>query len=233
MMERLVRYYQFVQPTNPAEFWTMAYTIATVGLIVVAWRGLRSLKLAKADMLTRSQREARGCAIARCEEFAHDIISKNSDHITRFAAANLPLFVERADVVRFDPDTSEHLAAAQTWLHKMPADLHTDCIHLLNRLEAWSMYFTNGVADHEIAFGPCAPVFCSMIVRYYPILLVRRAGQGSGKFPNAVQLFKTWRAKLEAEQDGVKMQGLIEQMRDLQQRRANQPTLPPPLGVGD
>lgn len=164
---------------------------------------------------------------------ARDIVSKNSNLITRSAAVSLPVFVKSADVVRFDPDASEHVAQAREWHQKMPADQQSDCIHLLNRLEGWSMYFTNGVADHEIAYGPCAPLFCSMIVRYYPILLLCRAGQSSGKFPNAVQLFQSWRAKLEDEQNGIKMQGLVQSLTDLQQRRANQPTLPAPLGTRD
>jgi len=224
---------QLVKPTNPTEFWTLILALVTAGLVFVAWRGLRSLTLAKADMLTRSQREARACAIARCDEMASDIISKNSDLINRFASANVPVFVQSADVVRFDPDASEHFVKAQAWVQQVPRELHSDCVHMLNRIEAWSMYFTNGVADHAIAFGPCAPVFCSLIVRYYAILLVRRAGHSSGKYPNAVQLFKSWRAQLEAEQDGIKMQALIETMQDLQQRRANHPILPPPLGTGD
>lgn len=225
--------YPLIKPTNPTEFWTMAMTVLTLGLIVVAWRGLHSLQLAKADMLTRSQREARACAIARCEEMAGEIIEKNGELITRFAELELPVFVDSPDVVLFDPDTSAHLNRAQTWLAQVPPELRSDCITQMNRLEAWSMYFTNGVADHSIAFGPCAPVFCGMVVRYYPFLLVRRAGHSSGKFPNTVKLFKSWRSQIEAQTDGVKMQELVQKLSTLQAlRKKNDPQLPPPLGTG-
>jgi hypothetical protein len=230
-------WYELVVPVDPVGFWTMALTVATVGLIVVAGRGLRSLHLAKVDINARSQREARSCAIARCEEMATEIISTTGEIITRLVALKLPLFVQSGDAVRFDPDASEQVGKAQSWLAQVPPDLYSDCIKLLNKIEAWSMYFTNGVADHEIAFGPCAPVFCSMIVRFYPILLVRRAGNSSGQFPNAVKLFKNWRAQLDDQQHGQRLQALIQGMQDLQNRREAQareaqPTLPPPIGTG-
>src|SRR2546422_4730966 len=47
----------------------------------------------------------------------------------------------------------------------LPIYLYSSCVTLLNELEAWAMYFTNALADHRIAFGPCAPVYCSLIVR--------------------------------------------------------------------
>lgn len=220
-----------ISPANPGEFWTMAYTVATFALVIAALRGLRSLSLAKADILTRSKRESRQCAITRCEQMAEEIISRNSGLIVRLAAASVPVFVKSASDVAFDPDSEAHLAEARAWLQGLPLDIHTDCITHLNRLEAWAMYFTHGVADHEIAFGPCAPVYCSMIVHYYAVLLVRRAGQSSGKFPNAVQLFKSWREALELQKSGVKMDELVRQLSQLQNRRRPQAPLPQPLGT--
>lgn len=222
-----------IKPTNPTEFWTMALTVATVGLIIVAGLGLRSLRLSKTDMLTRSQREARACAIARCEEMAGEIINTNAALIDRFAELEIQLFVEVSDVVKFDPDASEQLAQAQAWRGKVPPELRSACITQLNKLEAWSMYFTNGVADHQIAFGPCAAVFCGMVVRYYPFLLVSRAGNASGKYPNLVKLFKSWRAEIEAQKDGVTFQELVTKLRDFQAtRRKSGHALEPPLGTG-
>ena len=139
--------------------------------------------------------------------------------------------MKSADDVRFDPDKAEHLSEAEAWLLRIPQDLHIDCIRHLNRLEAWAMYFTNGVADHEIAFGPCAPVYCSMIVQYYAVLLSRRAGQQSGKFPNAVKLFKSWRAAIEKEESGVRFEELVRQLNEMHKRRESGEALPHPLGT--
>jgi hypothetical protein len=220
-----------IRPTTPGEFWTMAYAVVTVALLIAAVLGLRSLSLAKSDILTRSKREARQCAITRCEQMAQKIIDRNGNLLGRLATASRPVFVKSASDVVFDPDTAEHLAGARVWVQGLSQDLHQDCISHLNQLEAWAMYFTHGVADHAIAFGPCAPVYCSMIVQYYAVLLVRRAGHSSGKFPNAVQLFKSWSEALEREKSGVKMEELVRQLSELQARRRPEAPLPHPLGT--
>jgi hypothetical protein len=227
----LQKLWDVVCPTDPLSFWTMALTLATVGLIVVAGKGLRSLRLAKADMLTRSQREARACAIARSEELAEELIPKNTALRNRLVAASIPVFVQTAEAVRFDPDNSTDLVAAQQWGAKLPRDIHLDCIDFMNTLEAWAMHFTSGVADQNIAFGPCAPVYCTFVVQYYALLLMRRAGHQSGKFPNTVELFRTWSAELDNQKDGVKMQGLVKQVQDLQKKIEKKSSLPPALGT--
>jgi hypothetical protein len=140
--------------------------------------------------------------------------------------------VQSPDEVKFDPDTSDHLEQAKAWLKDVPSDLLGDCVKLLNRLEAWSMYFTKGVADHEIAFAPCAPVFCGIVVRYYAVLLVARAGHASGKYPNLIEVFKDWRGQIESQKDGIKMKELVQSMKDLQARRGRGTGLQPPLGTG-
>lgn len=223
--------WQLLKPTNPDEFWEMVTAILTMGLIIVAARGLRSLKLAKTDLLTRSQREARACAITRCEEMANDLIKGNSDLVTRFAELKKPVFVQRPEDVVFD-DTTKLVERARIWVADVPPDVIGDCTRLLNRLEAWSMYFTTGVADHDIAFGPCGPVFCAMVVRYYPILLLARSGRSSGKFPNTVQLFKSWTALIDNEKDGIQMKAVLENLKANQARREMAPVLPRPLGTG-
>lgn len=227
----LLTIWTLLKPTNPDEFWEMVTAILTIALIIVAVRGLNSLKLAKTDLLTRSQREARAISILRCEELAAELIKLNSDLVGRFAELQKPVFAQRPDDVDFN-DTGRQVERARRWMDDVPADLQRDCLRLINRLEAWSMYFTTGVADHEIAFGPCAPVFCGIIVRYYPLFILARAGHSSGKFPNTVQLFESWRAKIDAEKDGVQMNAVLEALRVNQERRQMAPVLPRPLGTG-
>src|SRR5258708_36464858 len=68
-------------PTTPAEFWALVAGIAAVlalGIAVavgaVAWYGLRSIRLARHDMVTRATRESRALAIQRAEQFSREII---------------------------------------------------------------------------------------------------------------------------------------------------------------
>lgn len=174
---------------------------------------------------------ARACAIARCEEFATVVIPGNGEIWKTWAAQKVPLFVTKAEEVRFDPDNADDLARATAWRAKLPHELINASIKHLNRLEAWSMYFTEGLADHQVAFGPCAPVYCATIVQHYAVLLTIRA-ESTGKYPNAVKLFLNWVALLEQEKRGLKAGDLLKQLLDLQkQSRGAKDALPKPLGT--
>lgn len=223
--------WSLVWPTDAVGFWTMIAGLGTVALTILAYRGLRSLVLAKSDMLTRAVRDARECAVARCEELAKVIIPANAEILTAIAANRVPVFVKGADEVRFDPDNAQDVNAAKTWIAALPQGMYGDSIRLLNSLEGWAMYFTNGLADHQIAFGPCAPVFCSMIVQNYGILLTLRSSQTAGRFPNAVKLFKSWLELLEHEKRGLREGNLLKQLAELQKKGGISHTLPKPLGT--
>lgn len=114
------QFVHLVVPTDPIEFWTFALTLATLALAYVAYVGLKAISLTKADMLTRSQREARQCAIARCEEMAQHIIIRNAEIHGAFAEKKVPRFVNSAGEVRFDPDNKQDLARALAWVAALP-----------------------------------------------------------------------------------------------------------------
>lgn len=218
-----------LKPTSPIEFWTTVLALGTIALSIVAYRGLRSLALAKADIVTRARRDARECAILRCEELAQKILPINGAILGSLTASKIGGFMVNApEQVSLEPDNQQHLASATKWLQALPPELHVRCIEFVNRLEAWAMYFTKGVADHEIAFGPCAPVYCQFIVQYYPVLLARRASKTSGKFPNTVALFKSWHGVLKHE---TTLTDLMKKVEQLQRDRAGGKPLPPPLGT--
>lgn len=221
-----------IVPHDPVAFWTMALTFATAWLAIVALRGLGGLGLTKSDILTRAQREARHCAIARAEDMAKVLIPANRELSMKLGEALIPVFVRSAEEVSFDRNKVDRIMGrANTWVTSMPPALQMECISYLNRLEAWSMYFTNGLADDEIAFGPCAPTYCSQIAQYFPVLIVHRANQRSGKYPNAVKLFETWWHKLKEEESGIQMKELVAKISELQHRKAAPNPLPKPIGT--
>jgi hypothetical protein len=223
-----------VIPTDPVAFWTCILASGTVALAIMAGRGLHSLKLTRADMLTRARREASQSAVSRAEEWAREVIPANAEIITLMRKNAIAIFVKEASEVQFDPDNAADLKRAQEWVRQLPQDLYRKSVALLNRMEGWAMYFvgTAPLADQKIAFGPCAPTFCSMIVQSYAVLLANRAQKPSGKFPNAIALFKVWLADLEKEERGLKRGNLLKELEDLLAKdKAPQITLPPPLGT--
>lgn len=232
----LVRYREpiwFVaEPTDAAGFWEMIEAIFNGALFVAAVIGLRSLVLTKRAMLTQAKRDARACAIARCEEWAREVIPRNGEIFKIFAQHKVQVFVKTIPEVRFDPDNFDEIKNAQAWLKALPEGVPKMMITHLNALEGWAMYFTHALADPDVAFGPCAPTYCTHVLQYYPMLLVLRANRGSGKFPNVVKLFKAWTAKFEMEQDGQEMRMLLKQLGALQSKGpAPVDPLPPPLGT--
>jgi hypothetical protein len=220
-----------VLPHNPIEFWALVTGVGTVLLIVVAWRGLSSLGLTQKDMLTRAKRDARQTAITRAEEWASEIVPMNYEVLRQFAANNIPVFVKTPAQVRFDPDNQTDLQAAQDWVNKLPGDTQRQSLTVVNRVEAWSMYFTNGLADSKVASGPCAAPFCSLIIQNYALLLIFRAMPSSGKFPNTITLFKAWLADLDEQERGLKKGALLRALRELQSKGPSKGTLPDPLGL--
>lgn len=227
------------KPTTPAEFWALvegaagvATVVLTVVLAIIAWKGLRSIALAQKDMMLRATREARACAVARCHDFADQIIPANAKILTSFAQHKIPVFVKDANEVVFDVDKeSRNVRAAQAWIRLVPNDLFGHCIALLNRLEGWSMHFTKGLGDADSAFGPCAPAYCSMVMQLYPVLVVTRTKDSAGKYPNIVELFSSWYGAREDAAKRVKRAQLLEQLEKLQAEGPRGATIQPALGT--
>jgi hypothetical protein len=115
------------------------------------------------------------------------------------ATGKTRVYLTEKEEPRFDPDPAD-LTRAQAWQSALPIPLINRIITFLNRLEAWSVYFTTAVADENIAFGPVAPVLRSWIGQYYAIILVARAGPNNGTFPNLIRLYTLWTARMDAEQ---------------------------------
>lgn len=57
-----------ILPRDPLEFWTLALTLATVGLGVVAFFGLRSVSLSKNDMKNRTTNDPGEVSFEKTEE---------------------------------------------------------------------------------------------------------------------------------------------------------------------
>lgn len=228
-------HWAFLQPRDGANAWVMIGAVAaiiaafsTIGLAIFAFRGLQSLGFAREDLrLTREEivhravREAKLCAIQRLEEIAKEIIPLNTAVLDSMAAGKVKAFLGPNDTVELDPD-KKNLATAKQWSASLPPNTFGHIITLLNRLEAWSVYFTKGVADADTAFGPIAPLVRSWTGQYYAVLLILRSGddKASGKYPNLVQLYLQWTAKMDREQLARLHQDIAGQLEQAETRLA-------------
>lgn len=218
----------FLHPTDGATAWIAigAYAaalgaISTVGLAAFAFRGLRSLTIARDEIVHRALRDAKLCAILRLEEVAKELVPLNTGVLNALAADGVAIFLSPNDVVTFEPDPTD-LKAANAWLATLSVETYNLIVTFLNRMEAWSVYFTTGVADPDVAFGPIAPLLRSWVGQYYALLLILRSGvaSSSGKFPNLIQLHMLWSAQMDTEQLARMHKDISGQMEQAQARIA-------------
>jgi hypothetical protein len=156
-----------VVPTNAMEFWTVALTLATVGLGGVAYFGLRSLSLSKKDMRNRATREETQCAIDRCNEMGRELLPLFTDILHDLTAKKIPVFVRDTSQVSFRKEEEDpKVASAIKWVGLLDSKSQNATIELLNRLECWAMFFTTNpaLASEKLAFEPCSTVFCQMVM---------------------------------------------------------------------
>lgn len=215
-----------LRPTTPTEFWTMVtaitQTLAILGSIalgLLAWLGLGSLSLTRKEIRSRFSREAIEAAIIRCQEMAQDLIPENRDLLAAMAAAKVDLYVKSPERARFGVEVErQEYPEAKRWTAALTPDVAEKAIHLLNRLEWWSAYFVTKFADRKIAYEPCAPLFLSMVMQLYPLLVVLRAENFSGNYPNVVSLAEDW-ADLKKGADGrAEMKAILSKLEVLQSR---------------
>jgi hypothetical protein len=204
---------------------TLALAIATGALVYFARRGLGQLGLTKKDMKTRAERESITSAIKRCDEFRVAVIPPNGELLTALRDHGIPVFVTDASEVQFDPDNKAEVRRAKEWFAALPPDLHNASINIMNRLETWAMYFTHGIADSSVAFGPVGPLYVELVVQLYAVLLVKRSDDECGLFPNLVKLYKIWTGHdVDAEETrdasakGVAVPKALKQVIELQQK---------------
>ena len=224
--------WRVVHPTNVAEFWGMILALGTVGLCVVGLRGLNSLKLARTEMKNRATRDAKQCAVDRCEQFAQKIIQENREILAAMAQRRIPVFVKAAEEVTFgDENEKAMLAGAEAWMAALPAETYAQCAKLLNQLEAWAMPFTHALADSDVAFAPCAAMYCSIVMQLYAMLVSLRARDGSGHYPNVVLLFQAWYGSKAEEGQKVEAAKLLAQLNEVQTKGPPKVRLQTPIGT--
>ena len=237
VISALLAYNMFVDfpPKDGVEAWTMVAGIgalvtgvATVVFAGFALRGLRSLALSRSEMIVRATREAKLVAAQRLEEVATVLIPMNGPILNALSAANVQVFLGEKDQVKFDPDPSD-LRPAIAWKASLPPGGAKLIADFLNRLEAWCVYFTTGVADEKVAFGPIGPVLRSWVGQYYPSLLIYRSGANSGQYPNLIKLYTLWSNEMDSAQLARLHQDLVAQM-DRKQSELAKSQLPAIIG---
>jgi len=222
------------RPSNAIEFWALVAASAsvlvlslTIGVGAVAWYGLRSLRLARHDLVTRATRDSRAIAMTRAEQFSQILRGEHRIIKGELVAAKVQLFTHQLQNRSPIFDDPSMYPVAQKWWSSVPNETRDRIVYFLNDLEAWAMYFTQGLADSTIVFGPCAPTYCSIVLQYSPWVVISRKEQYEGFYPNLVDLFQAWRAELDAKDLGSMTEVALRAATAAEERMAKHRVAPP------
>jgi hypothetical protein len=184
---------------------------ANVGILIVAWKALEQLRIAKHDISTRVEREAAESSAAQLEFWAQKVIPLGRQLKEAFKEAGLPL--QAGTMERFDraemksaPKSVQDYAAAMDKFLRTQAEARAMVVELCNLIEASAMCFMTGVANEEIAFRSLSEPYCQIIEELRPVYCVHRTGQPISPFDYTVRLYRVWsqrrkKSELETQHD--------------------------------
>jgi hypothetical protein len=199
-----------VIPRSAADFYALVTALTTIVLARVAFVGLGSIKLTKTDMDQRELRLQRTTAISQVKDFADTIVPAHTKWVKELEARQPPVepFAPPHGFI-FGVKERQNLQSARQWNSRASSDSTREAIFKLNELEAWGMFFDEGLAEERIAEGPCREAYCKMVESYYPVLLgLRNAPSGSGPFTSTVLRYQRWSPRLPPrEADAERIEG--------------------------
>jgi hypothetical protein len=187
----------------------LLYFASGVGLLAVAFFALRQIRIAKTDIVVRSKREAASIAATQCERYYKEIIPLANKFDLLLTEKEIPAY--NSAIGDF---TREHLleeggpSFCAGYVKKGDREFAGKVVEMLNALESFAVYFTEGIGDERIAFDSVGKTFCYTVAQYYPFIAsVRRRG-GDNYYNDVVKLFELWNAR----STGSRLRGQLEEI---------------------
>lgn len=207
---------------------SVATVLVEIGLLLAARKALEQIKVSKEDIERREKRESIGMAIKQIEFYRKFIlpeISKISDYK---AQNNINFKIPVNKLHNFDyaetTEGNEELKRAYindiTILgqHSKLSDLIFDCA---NALESYSMAFTTGYADSEIALFSVAETFCNFVEENCGHYCYQRKSNKLNLYHSTIKLYKKWSQELEEAKLNLQQGKLNESLREIKNNAKN------------
>lgn len=94
-------------------------------------------------------------------------------------------------------------------------------LKLLNSIEAFSTYFTKGIADEEIAFSAVGLTFCNTIESLHFDIAICRKKEEEYSFQNLVSLYEIWSSRLKKEKLSREKDEILNQINKINNDKVN------------
>lgn len=178
------------------------YFISGPALVVIAYLALSQIKVAKQQI--EAQRETTRISAKR------DSLRVTSEQVAKYGSEIIPLqsalfkkikseevnYFAKSKVTIADNKLSTTPCADKKEIEKLGL-ITQEFVSTMNSMEGFSVYFTSGVADEEIAFRSISVTFCDSISKLLPLLIPMTDGEN--RFTSTMKLFMIWHTRLQKE----------------------------------
>ena len=169
---------------------------------VLAFLGLAAimqLRLTKKAIVTSSKREAARLSAKQIDHYNNQIIPLLDDLFRiRLKEKIEDVVIEVGD---FNREAVESKLGKEETKKIIVAriKLIIPVLRVINSMEAFSTYFTKGVADEEIAYSAVGRTFCNSIEGLYFDIATCLKKDEDSSFQNIIRLYQIWSARLKKE----------------------------------
>jgi hypothetical protein len=171
------------------------FFIATIALAVFAFKALDQLRIAKEIARTSAKREAFKLAAEQCRYFAEQVVPSSNTVAAKCKQLNLASFASP----KFEIVTGEIVShdfsddALSTDFAKCALEL----MAFLNTIEAFSIFFVEGIAEELVAYRETGVTFCKTMRLFMPaVYQFRKYGV---RYESTVKLYEIWNARMTSE----------------------------------
>jgi hypothetical protein len=192
------------------------YYLAGIALAYIAYRGLAQIRLAKEIAATTARRESFKLALEQCHFYAREIVPTRAKLVevarTKGLGWGTPgsFSVSGGEIVAIDNGNRNILAEC------VALDQHV--VQYINRLEAFAMAFTSGLADEMVGYRETAPGFCQAAAEALPFIDHCRKNK-IARYESTVELLEIWSKRILSQELAKKKQAIDQDLAGLKDAR--------------
>jgi hypothetical protein len=193
-----------------------AYFVSGILILVTVVVGIVQVILAKRTLKINSRREAAKLAAEQIEIYMIRVIPLHNklfyaeaEHKVKSVKLNVSEFTIKALIEAMGEES--YKAAVKDRIK-----LVTYTLNVINSMEAFSVYFTKGVADEEIAFSAVGQTFVKSVESMYFDIASCINDSDDKSFQNLVQLYKLWSERFKKGKLLKDYKSLEEQLRSIE-----------------
>jgi hypothetical protein len=142
------------------------YFLSSFFLLIVAFIGLKQLKISKDTSKISSKRESFKIAVERCTYYLESIIPRLDDIDNMMKERNIESFGET--IIEIEGKIVKFTNKPNDQDKDKISEIEPKIVSVLNSIEAFCVFFTSGVADENVAYNSIGNTFCHTVKKLLP-----------------------------------------------------------------